>query len=59
MASNGPLRHEMLELPFQTSAGLAWVLIPRSGISNADAERMAEMIKSVVYEPASTDSGQP
>lgn len=40
--------HEMLELPFPIEQGLAWVRVPREGITAADADRMAEMVKAVV-----------
>lgn len=43
-------RHEMLHYPFQTEHGLAWIILPREGITAADAERMAEMVAAVVVE---------
>lgn len=43
-------RHEMLHYPFQTEHGLAWIILPREGIGPADAERMAEMVKTVSTE---------
>lgn len=43
----------MLHYPFPTEHGLAWVILPREGISPADAQRMVEMVKTVVVEEAS------
>lgn len=45
--------HLMLELPFPTEHGLAWVRVPVEGITRADADRMAEMVKTVVVEDLS------
>lgn len=45
------LRHEMLEIPFQTEHGLAWIIVPREGLTPEDAQRMAEMVKTTVLEP--------
>lgn len=45
------MRHKMLHYPFQVEHGLAWIVLPREGITLADAERMAELVKTVVTEP--------